>query len=120
MPLELGIFLGAKRYGRREQREKICLILDRERYRYQKFISDISGQDIRAHNDDLKSVIAIVRNWLRSSRPSASMPGGEAIGNRYGVFRAELPKMCKSLDILEDELTFSDYAWLISEWQRAL
>jgi len=28
MPLELGMFLGAKRYGRGEQRQKSCLILD--------------------------------------------------------------------------------------------
>src|SRR4051794_33073795 len=35
MPLELGIFLGAKRYGEGQQREKVGLILDRQPYRYQ-------------------------------------------------------------------------------------
>jgi hypothetical protein len=49
MPLELGMFLGAKRYGRAEQKRKSCLILDADRYRFQKFISDIAGQDIAAH-----------------------------------------------------------------------
>ena len=48
MPLELGIFLGAKRFGRAEQKGKVCLILDTERYRYQQFMSDIAGQDISA------------------------------------------------------------------------
>lgn len=38
MPLELGVFLGAKRYGGPDQRRKNCLILDREQYRYQQFI----------------------------------------------------------------------------------
>jgi hypothetical protein len=118
MPLELGIFLGAKRYGREEQTQKSCLILDRERYRYQKFISDISGQDIRAHNDDLKSLIVIIRNWLRSAKPEESLPGGEAIASRYGLFREEIPEMCRPLQMSENELTFSDYAWLISEWQK--
>src|ERR1043165_1148256 len=47
MPLELGVFLGAKRFGKGAQKRKYCLILDRSEYRYQKFISDISGQDIR-------------------------------------------------------------------------
>jgi hypothetical protein len=61
MPLELGIFLGAKRFGAGEQKDKTCLILDREKYRYQKFISDIAGQDIRAHGDDPKEAISIVR-----------------------------------------------------------
>src|SRR5262249_48867536 len=41
MPLELGIFLGAQRYGQGRQKKKCCLILDRERYRYRAFISDI-------------------------------------------------------------------------------
>jgi hypothetical protein len=54
MPLELGIFLGAKRFGPGIQRKKYCLILDRSAYRYQKFISDIAGQDIRTHNQKAK------------------------------------------------------------------
>jgi hypothetical protein len=49
MPLELGIFLAAKRFGGPPQNNKMCLILDRQPYRYQKFISDIAGQDIQAH-----------------------------------------------------------------------
>ena len=118
MPLELGIFMGAKRYGQREQREKVCLILDRESYRYQKFISDISGQDIRAHNDELKLVVSMVRNWLRNATPLTTLPGGKTITNRYEIFRNELPKMCDKLQMSESELTFADYAWLISEWQK--
>jgi len=31
MPLELGIFLGAKRYGDSEQRRKVCLITDTDK-----------------------------------------------------------------------------------------
>jgi hypothetical protein len=118
MPLELGIFMGAKRYGQGEQREKVCLILDRESYRYQKFISDISGQDIRTHNNELTLVVSTVRNWLRNATPMTTLPGGKAITNRYEIFRNELPKMCDKLQMSESELTFADYAWLISEWQK--
>ena len=56
MPLELGVFLGAKKFGRNEQKKKNCLILDKEQYRYQQFISDIAGQDIPAHNNDPKEI----------------------------------------------------------------
>jgi hypothetical protein len=42
MPLELGIFLGAKRFG--GSSKKRCLIMDRQPYRYQRFISDIGGR----------------------------------------------------------------------------
>ncbi len=52
MPLELGLFLGARRFGDAQQRQKKPLILDRERYRFQKFCSDIAEQDPRAHEGD--------------------------------------------------------------------
>jgi hypothetical protein len=116
MPLELGMFLGAKRFGQDDQREKVCLILDRESYRYQKFISDISGQDIRAHGDDPRSAISIVRNWLRKAVSSLSLPGGESIGDRYGFFRRELPSLCRSLQLSPEELTFPDYLWILKIW----
>ncbi len=116
MPLELGMFLGAKKFGQGEQRDKSCLILDRENYRYQKFISDIAGQDIRAHGGDPKTAISIVRNWLRSCLPSISIPGGESIGGRYDLFRKELPSLCRTLRISTDELTFIDYTWMVTEW----
>lgn len=116
MPLELGIFLGAKRFGQDEQREKVCLILDRESYRYQKFISDISGQDIRAHGDNHGAAISIVRNWLRKVVPSLSLPGGESIGDRYVFFRREFPSLCRSLQLSPEELTFPDYLWILKIW----
>jgi len=37
MPLELGLFLGAKWYGNRRQRAKNCKILDTERFRFKSF-----------------------------------------------------------------------------------
>ena len=45
MPFELGVYIGAKRFGGAGQRGKKCLIMDTERYRYQRFISDIAGND---------------------------------------------------------------------------
>ncbi len=49
MPLELGIALGCMKFGAGRQRGKTALILDRRRYRYHKFLSDIAGQDISEH-----------------------------------------------------------------------
>jgi hypothetical protein len=63
MPLELGIFLGAKRFGERSS-QKRCLIMDRAPYRYKRFISDIGGQDIKAHDRSPTKAIRHVRNWL--------------------------------------------------------
>ena len=81
MALELGLFLAAKRFGVNRQKQKVVIILDKEKFRYQKFISDIAGQDISAHQNKPKNVVTIVRNWLRSSSNRKSIPGGSAIWN---------------------------------------
>lgn len=117
MPLELGIFLGAKRYGDRKQQRKSCLILERERFRYQKFCSDISGQDVRAHNNNVRDAISAVRNWLSASRLRRTMPGGAAVAQRYYRFRLDLPKMCREKQIDLPDPPFLDYRMLIIGWR---
>jgi hypothetical protein len=65
MPLELGLFLDARRFG--QGKKKITLIVDIEPHRYQIFCSDISGQDIRVHKKDPVEAIRVVRDWLRAN-----------------------------------------------------
>lgn len=114
MPLELGIFLGAKAFGGPAHRSKNCLVLDSEQYRYQKFCSDIAGQDPSAHGGDPARAIRVVRDWLRPfSR--AQIPGGQAIVARYSTFRAALPAMLTAAG-LDGEIIFADYSALVSEW----
>jgi hypothetical protein len=74
MPLELGMFLGAQRFGAGRHKNKNCLILDREPYRYQQFLSDISGQDIAAHGGDATALIAKVRDWLNTVARARPLP----------------------------------------------
>lgn len=117
MPLELGAFLGAKHFGRGPQKKKACLILDSEKYRYQKFISDIAGQDIKAHENNPKIVIRVVRDWLRNYS-QVSIPSGSVIWSRYQLFEGDLPLLCKELKLNLKELIFNDYVLLVSRWLR--
>jgi hypothetical protein len=119
MPLELGIFLGCRRFGGPPQRQKKCLILDTERYRYQKFISDIAGQDIHAHAGEPKQAVMEVRNWLAAASTRTRLPGGSAIIGRYARFRRELPSLCADLHLSEHELIFSDLSELMITWLKA-
>jgi hypothetical protein len=118
MPLELGIFLGARRFGQGRQKEKRCLIMDWERYRYRAFISDIAGQDIREHREDPMRVIQIVRDWLRSQSQSAKILGGAAIAERYEAFRAELPDLCREARLDAENLIWVEYTELIWGWLK--
>ncbi len=117
MPLELGMFLGVKRSGLDVQKRKICLVCDTEPYRYQKFVSDIAGQDIRGHGGDVKKVIRAVRDWLRtcSGRP---LPGGAEVYRRYCLFETALPKICVSAAVDPAELTFADFSVFVAEWLK--
>jgi hypothetical protein len=89
MPLELGIDLGCKAFNP-DCHGKSLLIFDSEQYRFQKFASDLSGQDIHRHDNNAKSAVTRVRNWLRSESGKSGIPGGAAIFNRYQAFRADL------------------------------
>lgn len=118
MPLELGLFLGAKKYGSGLQKEKRCLVLDSEPFRYQEFISDIAGQDIEVHGDDVGRCIRVIRKWLNDASGRKTLPGGTKIYKRYELFKRDLPELCNELDIDVGELTFNDFANLVSEWLR--
>jgi hypothetical protein len=114
-----GLILGAKRYGRAEQKRKVCLILDIERYRYQKFISDLSGQDVAVHASEPGRAIKAVRDWLNTATPSSiRIPGGRAIAARYEIFREELPRLCAKTNLKPEDLTFSDYILQVEQWLK--
>lgn len=114
MPLELGIFIGAKEFGNRAQKRKAAVIMDAEPYRYQRFVSDIAGQDIRAHAGEVPGAITHVRNFLLSySPPSQALPGPERIAERYADFQEELPELCSVLHMNPAKLTFLDLTRVI-------
>ncbi len=118
MPLELGLFLGCKRFGDGIQSTKSCLIVDREPYRYQKFISDLAGQDIYSHENNPEEAIGLVRNWLFTESKRAGIPGKEAMSLRYRRFREQLPEICAEMEIQVGELTFKDYFDFVVEWLK--
>ena len=118
MPFELGMFLGAKRFGTGKQKSKSALILDKETFRYQSFISDIAGQDIQAHKNEISEVIRVVREWLNNAKDEI-LPGGKKILERYNDFRSQLPTLCEKSGLTIDEMIFNDYTTITSEWLQA-
>lgn len=119
MPLELGLFLGCRRFGGRRHHRKSALILDGQPYRYRAFISDISGQDIHAHGQDPHRAVREVRDWLAAASRRQRLPGGAEIGRRYRTFQADLPVLCAGLRRNPNELTFGDLVETIRRWLDA-
>ena len=103
----------------KHQKRKSCLILDVERYRYQEYISDIAGQDIKAHKGETRQAISAVRGWLGESLAGINPPPGvAAIFKRFELFIADLPAICAATDREVDDLTFTEFADTTSTWLR--
>jgi len=120
MPFELGLYPGAQRFGAGEHARKTCLILDKEKYRYQKFISDISGQDIESHSNDPAKAIAAVRKWLTPLSDTPELiAGGRKISKHYQDFRIKLPVLLGALNMDDDEASYTDYTNIVSGWLKA-
>lgn len=115
MPLELGIFLGAKRFGAEEQRSKRCLVLDVEPYRYQKFISDLAGVDIQDHGGDPGRAIERVRDWL-ANVSRRKLAGGQKLQRAYEDFKADLPLMADGLGFDPRRVPYIDLERMIVGW----
>lgn len=117
MPLELGMFIGCKKYG---SHEKKYLILDTEKHRYQKFVSDIAGQDIKAHAGEPEKAVKAVRNWLHGKSNRTTLASGSVIHDRYIKFQNALPDICKDMEWNIDELTFMDYFECVKLWLKLI
>ena len=116
MPLELGIFFGAKRYGGDRQQQKMGIVMDRDQYRYQQFCSDIAGQDISAHRGQVDGVIEAVHGFMAGIRPDVILIGPTKIRERYNAFLSELPAAARKVGLEDEEVRFGSLTHLVSAW----
>lgn len=85
MPFELGLDVGCRLFKGDQWQEKKCLILEADRYRYRAALSDISGSDIAAHNNQPEEVVYVVKNWL-TSEAGINLPGPSKIWGDFNDF----------------------------------
>ncbi len=64
MPFELGLDIGCRIFSDNHLKNKKCLILETDKYRFMKAISDISGSDIKNHDNEPAKLVQQVRNWF--------------------------------------------------------
>lgn len=64
MPYELGVDIGCRLFGSDKFKEKRCIIFEKEKYSYQKALSNLSGFDIKAHNNKPRKIIEELRHWF--------------------------------------------------------
>ncbi len=117
MPFECGIDFGIKLSDPKKFANKKFLILEKERYRYQKVISDIPGNDIKAHNNNPEEIVKVTRDWFKPTL--REIPRHKEIWLGYIEFEYDYEQ------ILNDEgydpkdissLTFSDIIENMKAW----
>lgn len=122
MPFELGLDLGAKAFGASPLTDKRCLILERDQYRFQKVLSDISGNDIRAHDGQPEEVLKQVRNWLNSISKNRNLPGPELMWQRFNNFLGDLQRALMKQGFSKediDAIEVSEFLEQIKDWRES-
>ena len=89
MPFELGLDVGCRLFKEGRWKDKKCLILEAERYRYQAAISDLSNSDIGVHNNSPEDVVTAVRHWLINEADISNAPGPAKIWGAFTDFMAD-------------------------------
>jgi hypothetical protein len=115
MPLELGVFLGCANYGGQENRKKDCVILERIAHNYDKFCSDLSGLECRAHNNEPRIALRIVRNWL-SEHSSELLPSAEQMWQRFQEFKEYLRLKAEYRGTPIPEMYPKDFLLYLRNW----
>lgn len=117
MPFECGIDFGLKLSNESIYSGKKFLILEKEPYRYQNVISDISGNDIKSHKNEPDQLVKVVRDWFRIIKTET--PKYKEIWLAYNEFHADYEEILKAdgynpNDI--QELPFSEIIDFMTAW----
>lgn len=116
MPFELGIDYACQNVFPDQFPSKKILILDSERYRFQKAISDLSGCDIEVHKDDVSSAVIAVRDWLVNVELKRAA-SGHKIWFEYNDFQAYLHEELAADGHLEvDDVQISEIMHHMDHW----
>lgn len=107
MAFECGLALGAIRYGSTPGRD--FLFMSGEPHQDKLTLSDLAGQEPKAHKNDPKTAIGAIRSFLSAKNKGAKTRGAEAIWGRYQRFTADLPRLAKRLELTMAEVQGFDF-----------
>ena len=118
MPFELGIDFGCRLTDAGILQSKTCLILEKDKYGYQKAISDLSNSDIKNHNNDPETLVFQVRNWF-AGLGMKHAPSATRIWERFNEFMADFREARERDGFKDRDLEFMpvpEYIDFIRQW----
>jgi len=115
MALELGVDIGCKLF---KHNQKKCLILEKEKYGYQKALSDLSGYDIKSHNNEPQKIVSQVRDWFVTNE-KIHIESASKIWGYFNEFTAYFYEKRKKEGFEDEELDIMatpEYIQNIKDW----
>jgi hypothetical protein len=124
MPFELGLAMGARNFGEGRQRSKRTCIMVARDHTLPRYLSDLSGADPMAHNDDAHTIIRIVRDHLHTAPDGRRLPGAAHMIELFERFSADRPLLARqaSLTLAETHarLAYRNFMDLLRAFSTAL
>ena len=115
MPFELGMALGAKRFGGRKYTGNKFRIMVGEPYKLPAYLSDLGGNDPEAHESKPHNVIKIVRDFLHTTPSGGLLPGPAALRRTFDAFTTALPDIAAGIEFKTNEIRgFANYRTFLS------
>jgi hypothetical protein len=118
MAFELGVDYGCRSFAEGEARSKRFLILEKERYKYQRALSDLSGSDIKNHNNEPEDIVREVRNWFLETA-SCRPPSGTVVWEHFNEFMADFYQKREEQGYKDKDLQVmptQEYVTFAREW----
>jgi len=121
MPFELGIDFGMNLL---QKKGKKYLILEDEKYSYQKGLSDYAGFDIYAHHNDPDALVKILRDWFVNNRIiNSSTPSPNKIYLDYfdcWAFIYDSLILKGYAEDKTDDIPINEFIDLVKEWKGSI
>jgi hypothetical protein len=121
MAFECGLALGAIRYGTTPGRD--FLFMSGVPHQDKLTLSDLAGQDAKAHRNDPKTAASAIRSFLSAKSVGSRTRGPDAIWGRYQRFTADLPRLAEKLELTLAEVQgfdlLRDFLQIAARWIEA-
>jgi hypothetical protein len=116
MPFELGLFMGAIKFGGEDHKTKSFVMLDNIEHDSKKALSDLAGKDPNFHERNLQKAITAVRDWLATEVKADFLHSGKLIYESYNRFVFDLPALALRFRQDADNLIYIDRLRLMNSW----
>ena len=117
MPFECGMDFGGLYLT--ENSKKKFLILDGKKFRYQKVMSDIAGNDIKIHDNKPEKMVKVIRDWLCSVTGTYDKPHAREIVQRYMEFEYFYQSTLQDAGLDPNDIesiSFSNYTYYVEKF----